>query len=84
METLKKLKFSRRHALRGMVSGVGVSLWLPVLDVMCNESGTACAQGAPLPTTFGSLFWGHGSAPGTTGAPGPEPGGCKPRCSRTG
>lgn len=69
METLKKLKFSRRHALRGMVSGVGVSLWLPVLDVMCNESGTAFAQGAPLPTTFGIFFWGNGVYPGPTWTP---------------
>src|SRR5947209_7876870 len=60
MEILNKLKFSRRHALRGILSGVGVSLWLPVLDVMCNENGTAFAAGAPLPTTFGIFFWGNG------------------------
>jgi hypothetical protein len=69
METLKKLKFSRRHALRGMLSGVGVSLWLPVLDVMCNDSGTAFAQGAPLPTTFGIFFWGNGVYPGADWTP---------------
>lgn len=69
METLKKLKFSRRHALRGMVSGVGVSLWLPVLDVMCNENGTAFAQGTPLPTTFGIFFWGNGVYPGADWTP---------------
>src|SRR6266545_2856800 len=69
METLKKLKFSRRHALRGIASGVGVSLWLPVLDVMCNENGTAFAQGAPLPTTFGIFFWGNGVYPGSNWTP---------------
>ncbi|HEY8922728.1 MAG TPA: DUF1552 domain-containing protein [Polyangia bacterium] len=42
------------------MSGVGVSLWLPVLDVMCNDSGTAFAQGAALPTTFGIFYWGNG------------------------
>jgi hypothetical protein len=69
METLKKLKFSRRYALRGMLSGVGVSLWLPVLDVMCNENGTAFAQGAALPTTFGIFFWGNGVYPGADWTP---------------
>jgi uncharacterized protein DUF1552 len=69
MEILKKLKFSRRHALRGMVSGIGVTMWLPVLEIMCNESGTAFAQGAPLPTTFGIFFWGNGIHPGSLWTP---------------
>jgi hypothetical protein len=69
MEILKKLKFSRRHALRGMVSGIGVSMALPVLEIMCNESGTAFAQGAPLPTTFGIFFWGNGIHPGSLWTP---------------
>jgi hypothetical protein len=60
MEMLNKLKFSRRNALRGIISGVGVSLWLPVLEAMCNDSGTAFAAGDPLPTTFGIFFWGNG------------------------
>ena len=69
MEILKKLKFSRRHALRGMLSGIGVSLWLPVLEIMFNESGTAFAQGAPFPTTFGIFFWGNGIHPGSLWTP---------------
>ena len=69
MSILKDLKFSRRHALKGIVSGVGVSLWLPVLDAMCNESGTAFAAGTPLPTTFGIFFWGNGIYPGQTWTP---------------
>jgi hypothetical protein len=69
MSILKDLKMSRRHALRGIVSGVGVSLWLPVLDVMCNENGTAFAQGLPLPTTFGIFFWGNGIHPGSRWTP---------------
>jgi hypothetical protein len=60
MELLKKLKVSRRFALRGALGGVGVAMWLPVLDAMCNESGTAFAAGETLPTTFGIWFWGNG------------------------
>jgi hypothetical protein len=69
MQSLKKLKFSRRHALRGIVSGIGVSMWLPVLDIMCNDNGTAFAQGDALPTTFGIFFWGNGIYPGSTWTP---------------
>jgi hypothetical protein len=69
MEILDKLKVSRRHALRGVLSGVGVALWLPVLDIMCNDSGTAFAQGAPLPTTFGIFCWGNGVYPGPMWTP---------------
>jgi hypothetical protein len=69
MEILKKLKFSRRHALKGMVSGIGVKMWLPVLEIMCNDSGTAFAAGAPLPTTFGVFFWGNGIHPGSLWTP---------------
>ena len=42
---------------------------LPVLEIMCNESGTAFAQGAPLPTTFGIFFWGNGIHPGSLWTP---------------
>src|SRR5450432_222378 len=69
MGILKDLKFSRRHALRGALSGIGVAMWLPVLDIMCNENGTAFAQGAPLPTTFGIFFWGNGIHPGPLWTP---------------
>ncbi len=57
---LKELKVSRRFALRGALSGIGVAMWLPVLDVMCNGKGDAFAQGEALPTTFGIWFWGNG------------------------
>jgi hypothetical protein len=60
MEILKKLKVSRRFALKGALGGIGVSLWLPVLDAMCNSNGTAFAAGDPLPTSFGIWFWGNG------------------------
>jgi hypothetical protein len=60
MEMLKKLKVSRRFALRGALSGIGVAMWLPVLDAMCNNNGTAFAAGDALPTSFGIWFWGNG------------------------
>jgi len=69
MAILDDLKVSRRYALKGILSGVGVSLWLPVLDVMCDENGTAFAQGAAFPTTFGVFFWGNGVHPGPLWTP---------------
>ncbi|HEY5376286.1 MAG TPA: DUF1552 domain-containing protein [Polyangiaceae bacterium] len=73
MSLLKKLKVSRRFALRGALGGIGVAMWLPVLDVMCNNNGTAFAAGDPLPTSFGIWFWGNGIhtdswTPTTTGS----------------
>jgi hypothetical protein len=63
MEILKKLRVSRRFALQGAVGGIGVSLWLPILESMCNDNGTAFAQGDPIPTSFGIFFWGNGYNP---------------------
>jgi hypothetical protein len=60
MQLLKKLKVSRRFALRGALGGIGVAMWLPVLDAMCNNNGTAFAAGDALPTSFGIWFWGNG------------------------
>jgi len=60
VELLNKLKISRRFALRGVLGGIGVAMWLPVLDAMCNNNGTAFAAGDPLPTSFGIWFWGNG------------------------
>jgi hypothetical protein len=70
MEILKKLRVSRRFALQGAVSGIGVSLWLPILESMCNDNGTAFAQGEELPTSFGIFFWGNGYTPDQWGATG--------------
>ena len=60
VELLNKLKVSRRFALRGALGGIGVAMWLPVLDAMCNSDGTAFAAGDALPTSFGVWFWGNG------------------------
>ncbi len=69
---LDRLKVSRRFALRGALSGVGVAMWLPVLDVMCNDHGDAFAQGDELPTTFGIWFWGNGTTPPYWAPPGTD------------
>lgn len=63
MAILDKLKVSRRFALRGALSGIGVAMWLPVLEAMCNDNGTAFAAGDPLPTSFGIFYWGNGVHP---------------------
>jgi hypothetical protein len=63
MEILKKLRVSRRFALQGAVGGIGVSIWLPILDAMCNDHGTAFAQGEALPTSFGIFYYGNGNNP---------------------
>jgi hypothetical protein len=73
MSLLKQLKVSRRFALRGALGGIGVAMWLPVLDAMCNNNGTAFAAGDALPTSFGVWFWGNGVhsdqwTPKTTGS----------------
>ncbi len=60
MELLKKLRVSRRFALRGALGGIGVAMWLPVLDAMCDNNGTAFAAGEALPTSFGIWYWGNG------------------------
>lgn len=52
--------FSRRQLLRGMMGGAAVTIGLPLLDGMLNTSGTALAEGTPLPKRFGIFFWGNG------------------------
>jgi hypothetical protein len=50
------LRLGRRTLLRG---AFGVSLGLPVLECMLNESGTAHAQSSPLPRRFVLVFAGQ-------------------------
>jgi hypothetical protein len=55
----------RRRLLKGFVGGSAVTVGLPFLDGFLNSSGTAlAATGAPLPTCFGTWFWGCGLNPG--------------------
>jgi hypothetical protein len=50
-----------------MLGGTGVLLGLPVLDQFLNGNGTAFADGARLPTRFGTYFWGLGLTDTPTG-----------------
>jgi Protein of unknown function (DUF1552) len=62
-----KLRFNRRSVLRGLLGGTAVYVGLPTLDVFLNGNGTALANGAPLPTRFGTYFWGLGLTDTPTG-----------------
>lgn len=54
-------RVSRRQVLRGIVNGAAVSVALPLLDCFLDGNGTAlAATGAPVPTRFGTWFWGLG------------------------
>jgi Protein of unknown function (DUF1552) len=57
-------KFSRREVLRGALNGAAVMVALPTLDMFLNPNGVAYADGAQLPTRFGTYFWGLGLTPG--------------------
>jgi hypothetical protein len=56
----------RRTVLRGMLAtGATVSIPLPLLEIMLNESGTAYAQsGTPVSPLYVTWFFGNGSLPG--------------------
>ncbi len=57
----KNRTLGRRRFLRGtLVTGAGVTVGLPVLNIMLNENGTALAAEAPLPRRFGTFHWGNG------------------------
>ena len=57
-------KLSRRRVLKGTLQGAAVTVGLPILECMLNESGTAfAATGQALPPIFGTWFWGLGLAP---------------------
>lgn len=57
---MSQRQFNRRQLLRGLMGGAAVSVALPMLDGMLNTSGTALADGTPLPKRFGIFFWGNG------------------------
>ena len=54
---------SRRAVLRGTLAGSAVTVALPFLDCMLDDSGKALAAGTPLPVRFGTWFWGLGHTP---------------------
>jgi hypothetical protein len=52
---------NRRSILKGAVNGAAVSVALPLLDCFLDVNGEAmAATGAPIPTRFGTWFWGCG------------------------
>lgn len=53
---LRSSVLSRRALLRGAAATVA----LPALEAMLNGSGTALADGRPLPKRLGIFFWGNG------------------------
>ena len=53
---------NRRRVLRGMMAGGATTVALPLLNCFLNGNGDALADGKPMPTRFGSWFWGLGIA----------------------
>ena len=54
------MKLHRRTLLRGLFQGSAAMVALPLLDCFLDGHGTALADGAPIPTRFGTFFWGCG------------------------
>jgi hypothetical protein len=55
---------NRRSALRGILNGAAITVSLPYLEIFLNSNGTAlAATGEPLPSRFGTWFWGLGVDP---------------------
>ncbi len=61
------LNFNRRSMLRGLLGGSAVCMGIPALDIFLDENGLAFADGAKLPTRFGTYFWGLGLTDTPTG-----------------
>ncbi|HSS14706.1 MAG TPA: DUF1552 domain-containing protein [Rhizomicrobium sp.] len=52
---------NRRILLRGLFQGSAAMVTLPFLDCFLDDSGRAlAATGKPIPTRFGTFFWGCG------------------------
>ncbi len=62
---MSSMAITRRKALRGMLAGSAVTVGLPILDCVLNESGNAfAATGERLPARFATWFWGLGLGEG--------------------
>src|SRR5262245_47514124 len=59
-KTMKRNVISRRTMLRGLAGGTAVVVGLPILDAMPDDSGTALADGNPLPVRICTWFFGNG------------------------
>ncbi|HEY9216751.1 MAG TPA: DUF1552 domain-containing protein [Phenylobacterium sp.] len=53
-------RFDRRSLMRGLLGGAAVCVGVPALDMFLDGNGKAFADGAKLPTRFGTYFWGLG------------------------
>lgn len=53
-------RFNRRSMMRGLLGGATVCVGVPMLDLFLDGNGRAYADGAKLPTRFGTYFWGLG------------------------
>jgi hypothetical protein len=55
------MPLNRRSLLRGILHGSAATIALPFLDCFLDTNGTAmAATGAPVPTRFGTFFYGLG------------------------
>ncbi|MGA9521369.1 MAG: DUF1552 domain-containing protein [Myxococcaceae bacterium] len=66
---MKTFRLSRRTILRGM----GATVALPLMEAMLDSTGTALAQGTPIPRRLVTFFFGNGVRldrwnPSTTGS----------------
>jgi len=53
--------WNRRSVMSGMLRGASVAVALPCLDLFLDGNGEAmAATGSPIPTRFGTWFWGCG------------------------
>ena len=59
----RRLQLDRRAFLRGSMSGALCTVGAAPLEAMFNVSGTAYANGAPIPQRLGVWFWGNGVRP---------------------
>jgi hypothetical protein len=61
---MSKRPLNRRAVLRGsLLTGAAIALPLPIFECMLNPTGTAFAQGQPLPKRFATWFFGNGILP---------------------
>ena len=61
---MPKRRLNRRALLRGsLVTGAALAVPLPFFECMLDSSGTAFAQGGPLPKRFATWFFGNGILP---------------------
>jgi hypothetical protein len=61
---MSKRRLNRRAVLRGsLITGAALTLPLPIFECMLNPTGTAFAQGQPLPKRFALWFFGNGILP---------------------